>query len=216
MSSARLPGKVMTPLAGVPILEHAIARVRRAAAADVVVVATSAERSDDPVAKHCAALGVDVHRGSLHDVARRMLDAARAVGAETIARVSADSPFIDPAIVDGAISLFEEGGADLVTNVRPRTFPVGQSVEVFSAAALARVLDDDPPLAEREHVTTALYARPDRYVVRNFERAPALSHLRLVVDTADDLRRMEALARLLPVVPTDLPLDDIVRLADQL
>lgn len=216
MSSARLPGKVMRPLAGVPLIEHTVARAREAASADVVVVATSREHSDDPVAEHCTALGVVVHRGSLHDVASRMLEAARAVGAETIARVSADSPFIDPAILDRAIGLFEEGGADLVTNVRPRSFPVGQSVEVFSANTLARVLGEDPPLAEREHVTAALYANPDRYAIRNFERTPNLSHLRLVVDTPEDLRRMETLAGLLPKVPTDLPLDEIVRLADQL
>jgi spore coat polysaccharide biosynthesis protein SpsF len=206
----------MTPLAGIPLLEHTIARARGVASAEVVIVATSREPSDDPVAEHCSTLGVAVHRGPLRDVASRMLQAARAVGAETIARVSADSPFIDPAIVERAIGLFEEGGADVVTNVQPRSFPVGQSVEVFSANTLEGILGDDRPLAEREHVTTALYANPDRYVVRNFERTPNLSHLRLVVDTPDDLRRMEALAGLLPEVPTDLPLDEIVRLAEQL
>lgn len=216
MSSVRLPGKVMQLLAGIPVLEHTIDRVQQCRTADVVAVATSRDATDDPVAQLCGALGVMVHRGSLDDVAERMLQTAEAVGVNTVARVSADSPFIDPAIIDRGITLFHEGGADVVTNVKPRTFPVGQSVEVFAVQALADALAANPPMEEREHVTAILYSNPATYRVRNFEHQPSLAHLRFVIDTPEDFDRMQRLAVALPQVPTDLSVEALAEIAVQM
>ena len=106
MTSTRLPGKVLRPLAGRAILGLLVDRMRRATALNDIVVATSIQRSDDAIAAFCAVEGIDCVRGSLDDVAGRMLDAAEQSRADAFLRISGDSPLLDPAIADHAARLF--------------------------------------------------------------------------------------------------------------
>lgn len=157
MTSHRFPGKSLAALAGVPVLERVIMRVRISGAP--VVLATSDDPSDDRLAQAGRALGVVVHRGPLDDVAARVLGAARAAGAEAgFVRISGDSPLLDPALIAHALALWQAGDWDVVTNVRPRTFPRGQSVEVIRTGAFAALLTGGGlSRLDREHVTPALY-----------------------------------------------------------
>lgn len=202
MSSARVPGKVLRPLAGRPLLGHLLDRLRRLEMP--LVVATSDHPSDDPIARFCAAEGVAVHRGPLDDVAARVIGAARAHGLDPIVRVSGDSPLMDPAVILRAVELWEPG--TLVTNVRPRSFPTGQSVEVFEVAALESA---EMTLEAREHVTTTLY---DRLRVRNFSHRTDLSGLRLTLDTEEDAARLESLFSQMDRPASDYSLDEVVEL----
>ena len=139
MSSNRLPGKAMRLVGGRALLGHVLDRVRRCQSLDGLSIATSTHADDDPVVAFAEAEGVMVHRGALHDVAGRLLEAGHAAGAEAIVRISADSPLIDPEIVDHAVSLFRRERPDVVSNIVRRTFPKGQSVEVIRLATLTRV-----------------------------------------------------------------------------
>jgi spore coat polysaccharide biosynthesis protein SpsF len=202
MRSARVPGKVLRPLAGRALLGHLLDRLRTL---DVpLVVATSDDASDDPIAQFCTAEGVAVHRGSHDDVAARFVGAAREGGIDPIVRVSGDSPLLDPALARHALSLWEPGL--LVTNVRPRTFPTGQSIEAFGLGALEA---SEPSAEAREHVTTALY---DRLRVHNFAHDPDLSHLRLTLDTDADAARLDALFARMDRPPADYSLAEVVEL----
>jgi spore coat polysaccharide biosynthesis protein SpsF len=196
MSSARVPGKVLRPLAGRPLLGHLLDRLARTALP--VVVATSDDPSDDAVAEFCPG----AYRGPLEDVAKRFLGAAAAHDIDPIVRVSGDSPLLDPGIVERAVSLWEPGV--IVTNVRPRTFPTGQSVEVFAVDALEAAADEG-----REHVTTGLY---DRLEVRNFESGHDWGSLRLTLDTPEDAERLESLFARMTRPPADYTLGEIVEM----
>lgn len=205
MNSARVPGKVLRPLAGRPLLGHLLDRLRTLGMP--LVVATSDDPSDDAIARFCAAEGVAAHRGSLDDVAARFVGAARANGIDPIVRVSGDSPLLDPALVRRAVALWAPG--TLVTNVRPRTFPTGQSVEAFELAALADAeLSDEA----REHVTPTLY---ERLRVHNFAHSPDLSHLRFTLDTDDDAARLDALFARMERPPADYSLAELVELCSE-
>lgn len=190
MTSARLPGKVLAPLAGRPALVWVLERLERAETLDAVLVATSDAGSDDPVAAFCAERGVACHRGPLDDVAARMLGAARAAGLDAFVRVSGDSPTLDQRLVDHGVRLMREARVDLVTNVRPRTFPPGQSIEVVRTGALAAVVAaPGADAAAREHVTGPLYDG-DHAVVR-FEAGEPRVDVHLTLDTPDDHERLE-------------------------
>lgn len=162
-----------------------------------LVVATSTHPTDEPIAEWCHRARVDCFRGSLEDVAERALGACDAAGAETFVRISGDSPLIDPSLVDHAIALSRETSCDLVTNVFPRSFPRGQSVEVVRRSALASVYEAGISYAEKEHVTAALYAQPESYSIVNFaaeDLEPHLLHksyadIGLAVDEQSDLDR---------------------------
>lgn len=194
MSSKRLPGKVLRPLGGRPVLARVIERVRAAAGADAYAILTSDDPSDDPIAEFARTGGHPVHRGSLDDVADRF---ASFLGAHperaAFARVTGDSPFLDPAILARALGLFARAEADLVTNVHPRSFPVGQSVEVVRAATF---LDRRPAFsaAEREHITSHFYAHPGSARIANFESGePGWAAVRLAIDEPADLAWAESI-----------------------
>ena len=186
MTSTRLPGKVLLPLAGEPMLTRLIERLRRVRRADGIVVATTTNATDDPIAALCSQLGVPCHRGSEHDVLSRYADAARLYGADVVVRITSDCPLIDPALIDQTIAAYDEGGSDYVSNMLPPTWPYGMAVEVFSAAALAQAHAEATQAAEREHVTPFLYWHPERYRLRNVASPVDLSHHRWTVDTPED------------------------------
>lgn len=193
MSSQRLPGKVLRPIAGRPVLDYVLEGLAHAESLDGVVVATSTAPSDDEIADFCARRGVRCHRGSLDDVAARFASVVQSDGLDAFVRVNGDSPCLDHCLLDEAVRLFESGTIDLVTNVFPRTFPRGQSVEVVSARAFAvlraEMEDDD----EREHVTLAFYRRPERYRIRNLTAEDPAPDERLVLDTEEDAKMLERL-----------------------
>jgi spore coat polysaccharide biosynthesis protein SpsF len=185
MSSARLPGKVLMPLAGRPALEWVLERLEHAESLDELIVATSDDASDDAVSAFCTARGTSCHRGPLEDVTERMLAAARAAELDAFVRISGDSPLLDQRLVDRAVELMRSGPHDLVTNVRPRTFPPGQSVEVVRTGALERAHDPD----DSEHVTGPLYS--GAFDVRRFEAEVPRTDVRYTLDEPGDVARLE-------------------------
>jgi len=191
MGSTRLPGKVLAPLAGRPALEWVLERLARAEQPASVVVATSELAADDRIADFCRERGVRSYRGPSDDVAHRVLGAARASGLDAFVRVNGDSPLIDQRLVDRGAELMRQGQADLVTNVRPRTFPPGQSVEVIRTAALERALEDGADDEAREHVTGPLYG--GAFQVVRFANDPPRTTPAYTLDTPADHARLEAI-----------------------
>ena len=202
MTSTRLPGKVLLPLADEPMLIRLVERLRRVQRADGIVIATTTNATDDPIAALCAQLGVPCHRGSEHDVLSRYADAARLHGADVVVRITSDCPLIDPALIDQVIATHEEGGSDYVSNMLPPTWPYGMAVEVFSAAALAQAHAEATQAAEREHVTPFIYWHPERYRLRNVASPVDLCHHRWTVDTPEDYALVSRLFNhLIPIRP---------------
>ena len=192
-SSARLPGKVLMPLAGKPLLQHLVSRMQLTGLP--IVLATSREAADDAVEALARKLGVRCHRGPLDDVAARLHGAASEAGFEGFVRANGDSPLLDPALVRQARELHGNAGCDLVTNVFPRSFPKGMSVEIVGLAAMQRVLASTRDAQDREHVTRYIYAHPDEFRIRNFTAARPRAGLQLSIDTREDFERIDAAIR---------------------
>jgi len=165
MSSSRLPGKVLKPLAGAPMILRQIERVARARRIDRIVVATSVDASDDELADAVAVAGVGVHRGSLDDVLARFVGALDAHGPpEHVVRLTGDCPLADPAVIDATIAHVIAAGADYGSNTPPhRTYPKGLDVEVMTAAALRDAAARASSPEEHEHVTWGLHRHPELY-----------------------------------------------------
>lgn len=192
-SSRRLPGKVLIPLHGRPMLAFTLERLQSVDRLDEILIATSTDRSDDPVAAFARAQGTHCWRGPLDDVLGRVHGAATGCSADAVVRISADSPLIDPAVVRTAVELYCDQAPDLVTNVHPRSFPKGQSVEVLSLSALERLAREATQPSDREHVTSYAYSHSERFDIRNFCAMRPRPELQMSVDTATDLERAAAL-----------------------
>ncbi|MBM3278743.1 MAG: NTP transferase domain-containing protein [Candidatus Handelsmanbacteria bacterium] len=193
MGSHRLPGKVLRQVAGKPLLAYLLERLRRCEAAAELVVATSRQEEDQPVARFCEEGGVACFRGDLDDVASRFVAISQDRGLDAFVRLSGDSPLLDTALVEERVGCFRAGGFDLATNVFPRTFPTGQSVEVVRCEAYRRAYARISEAADREHVTSFLYRHPDEYAITNLAAPEDLTGVRLTVDTPEDLERFAAL-----------------------
>jgi spore coat polysaccharide biosynthesis protein SpsF len=186
MSSSRLPGKVMKPLAGAPMIERQIERLRRCATLDRLVVATSTEASDDPLATHLQGLGVEVFRGPLHDVLGRFVAAIETLGiAGDVVRLTADCPLADPEVIDAGVRLRESLRVDYLSNGRRPTYPHGLDMEVFTRDALLTAGREATDPYDREHVTPYLY-RSGRFSVGHLQQDKDESRLRWTVDTPED------------------------------
>lgn len=216
MSSRRLPGKALRPIQGRALLGHVVDRVRRCRTINGLRIATSSNSDDDAIAEFARTEAVELHRGALDNVAGRLLDAAVAAQADALVRISADSPLIDPAIVDQAVELYRRQRADLVSNVVRRTFPKGQSVEVIAVPALKRAVEVMTTADEREHVTPWFYANPGRVRIVGFESATPRPQMQLSVDTLEDLQRVAAILSRLGEPAAAHGLDAVVGAANDL
>jgi len=193
LSSTRAPGKVLRPIAGRPLLGLLLDRMRRVEDATDLVVATSERGEDDAIVRFCDAEGIAVARGPLADVAGRFANVVTALEAEAFVRISGDSPWLDPALIDQALDLYHRTGPDLVSNVHPRSFPKGQSVEVVNAETFLAELPNLTSAADREHVTSYFYAHADRFRITAFQADRPAPEVQLSVDSEADFRACVAL-----------------------
>lgn len=193
MNSARFPGKVLAPFNGLPIIAHVIERLSKTIALERIVLATSNEISDDPLAVFVRQIGVNVFRGSLDNVFERFRGCLREYPCDWFFRICADSPLIDGALLERMLPHYRSRDLDLVTNVQVRTFPRGRSVEFVRAETFENI---DPVILseeEREHVTTVYYRNPKIFKILNIESSdPTLAGLNYCVDKVEDLLRLEA------------------------
>jgi spore coat polysaccharide biosynthesis protein SpsF len=204
MGSTRLPGKVLLPVAGRPLLSYQLERLRESKRAAGLLVATSTLAGDDPIAALCEREGVGCVRGPEQDVLRRFALAAREARAAAVVRVTGDCPLLDPELVDEAIAAMEDAAPrpDFVSNMLEPAWPLGMAVEVASASALLEADAEATDPDEREHVMPFIWRRPGRYRLVSLTRTPDLSHLRWTVDTPEDFELVSRiLAELYPRCP---------------
>ena len=196
--SRRLPNKVLLPLAGTTPLGLLIQRLGRSRWREGIVVATSVEPADDPVAELASRIGVRVHRGSEVDVLGRVADAARKAGASVVVRLTGDCPLNDPIVVDACVEAFRRSRADYVTT--KYNFPMGIDCEVLGIGLLDLIDREAPAGPQREHVTLRIWEQPGLAESRSLAAPPELAapEVVLALDTADDLRRLQGIAERIP------------------
>lgn len=202
VSSSRLPGKVLRPLLGQPMIARQIERLHRARTLDALVLATSTDPSDDALARWAEDAGVPVYRGSLDDVLDRFVSAARPYAPRHVARLTGDCPLADPAVIDAVVARHLQSGADYTSNTIEPTWPDGLDVEVMTMAALETAAREAAAQFQREHVTQFIVRQPGRFRLENVRGDNDLSALRWTVDEPADFELVEAIyAALYPSNP---------------
>ena len=197
MKSSRLPGKVMMPLAGKPMLEWVIERASRSKRIDTVMVATTTDVSDDPIEIWGREHQVMISRGSHFDVLDRYYQAALSAEADVIIRVTADCPLIDAELIDRLFDFYQKEEADFAANRLPppwhRTYPIGLDAEIVSMPLLKKAWESAEEKYEREHVMPWFYDTPGRCKVCILDNPEDYGQHRWTVDTPEDYKMMQAL-----------------------
>jgi spore coat polysaccharide biosynthesis protein SpsF len=204
MTSRRLPGKVMRPILGRPMLDFLLERLARAKRVEEIVIATTDRPTDDVIEELARARGVACFRGSEEDVLGRVLGAVRSVSADVLVEITGDCPLTDPELVDQLADIYLAGGYDHVSNILKPTYPGGFDTQVFSVDTLAEVerLTQDP--SDREHVSLYIYSHPERFKLYNLESGLGQEfwNLPLMVDTLEDFEIIRGIfEELYPVKP---------------
>ncbi|HTB73798.1 MAG TPA: glycosyltransferase family protein [Polyangiaceae bacterium] len=189
--STRLPGKVLLPLGGRPMLVRMLERLARARTPDAVVVATTTLEEDDAIEGTVTRAGFSCLRGHPTDLLDRHYDAARRTGADVVVKIPSDCPLIDPEVVDRVVTahLQDAHGPAYTSNLHPESYPDGNDVEAMSIAGLETAWREASRPYEREHTTPFLWDQPARFATKNvlWETGRDLSRShRVVVDYEED------------------------------
>ena len=185
MGSTRLPGKVLLPLSGKPVLQWMVDRISLANKVDEIVIATSTDPGDIEIARNPNLTGAKIYRGSEDDVMRRVLDTSYHHQADIIVDVTADCPLIDPKHIDLLIKEVESGRYHYASNISPRTWPDGFDVQVYRRQVLGEVRDIFAP---PHHVGWNIAQHPEMFRICNLPATgkyiwPSLG---LTLDTPED------------------------------
>ena len=212
MTSSRLPGKIMMPLAGRPVMAHMIERHRRSKLTDEVVVATTTNVGDDVVAALCEKMGCAYFRGSEEDCLGRIVGAGEQNKADILVQGFADSPLFDWRYVDRCVTLLAEHDADCASNEFTKTFPIGLGVRAYKFKTLKDAEKNDTELPYREHAGYSIRVHPDRFKHAGWEAEGDMKwpELRLTLDTREDYTLVSAVYDELYPKNPDFSAEDVV------
>lgn len=198
IGSTRLPGKVLRPIAGKPVLAHVLERCCRIEGCDAVVCAVPDDPESAELERVAHACGVSVYAGSEFDVLDRYLGAAAAVAADVVMRVTSDCPLIDPEVCGAVLALRSREHADYAANNMPRTFPHGLDCDAFTTDALRQAHCATREPYDREHVTPWLRRAPHLKQLNMESGRQNLAHHRWTLDYPEDLAFFRAVFGALP------------------
>ena len=232
MTSSRLPGKVLMTACEKPMLELMIERVKRIEFVDEIVVATTVNEADQPIADLADRLGVGCYRGSEDDVLGRVLGAAQGVDADVIVELTGDCPLIDPNVASQVLEFYLRHDFDYVSNdhfpvgegfdfeAHPyavyESYPMGIDAEIFSTETLARADRETSDPEDREHVSLYLIREP-KFSMGLVPAPPNLHRpkLRLTLDVESDYQIIRSVYEELYRSNPEFTLSDILTLVDR-
>ncbi|MFT4927992.1 MAG: spore coat polysaccharide biosynthesis protein SpsF [Phenylobacterium sp.] len=231
MSSTRLPGKVLMPIVGQPMLALQIERLRRAKQIDKLVVATSNQPEDNAIAQLCQSIGVECYQGSLDNVldrfyqiaskhctsntARTSKSANAADSDDHIIRLTADCPLACPIVLDEVVAKHIEQQNDYTTNAVAHSYLDGLDVEVLTFRALQLSWQNATTAHEKEHVTPYVIERPQQFSFSHISCEADYSKHRWTVDYFEDFELVKFVYESLYSVDNQFSTDDVLQLLAQ-
>lgn len=201
MTSSRLPGKVLLPALGEPMLAHLVRRLRAVPSIDAIVIATTVNEADQPIVDFALDNSIGCFRGSENNVMSRVIGAAVSASADVVVEITGDCPVIDPDIVEQTILMFLHNSFDYVSNAVVRSYPDGMDTQVFYLEALQTAAQRTAAPLDLEHVSRYIYQHPDEYRVGHLIAPPSLHWhgLGLTLDERDDYILLKQLIEILGV-----------------
>jgi spore coat polysaccharide biosynthesis protein SpsF len=217
ISSTRLPGKILLPILGEPLLLKMVGRVAAAKLVGTIVVATSTSGEDDAIENLCEQNGIGVYRGSKLDLLDRHYQCALKYKADVVVKIPSDCPLIDPATIDEVLNTFLNSteGFDYVSNLHPATYPDGNDVEVMSFTALENAWVNAHSKMELEHTTPYLWENPDKFKIGNVTWEMGLDYSmshRWTIDYLEDYRLINQVYHELYPTKKQFTINDILKL----
>jgi spore coat polysaccharide biosynthesis protein SpsF len=214
MTSSRLPGKVLLPASGIPMLQHLVNRLRAVPSLDGIVLATTTNETDDALEAFAGQMSINCFRGSEEDVMSRVIGAAVSVNADLVVEITGDCPIIDPQIIEQTIRMYHANPADYVSNAHIRSYPDGMDTQVFLLETLKHSASMTEDQLDHEHVTLHIRNHPEIFRHVHLVAPPELHWPELGL-TLDEPADYELLKRIVEHFENTNPLFsclDVIRL----
>ena len=213
MTSSRLPGKVLLPALGRPMLAHLTGRLKAVHSIDEIVLATTVNAADDVLVEFAAKDGIKVFRGSEEDVMSRVIGAAESAQADVVVEITGDCPIIDPDLVEQTIRVFKRNSAVYCANSFISSYPDGMDAQVMTLEALKKSFSMTNDPLDREHVSRHIVNNPQLFP-HVYLIAPPSLHWPGLGLTLDEPADYELIRTLIENLGKDNPLfgcSDVVR-----
>ena len=187
MSSSRLKGKVLKLVGKKTLLERVIDNTNKSKLVQNIIIATSINHDDDRIFNFCKKKRIKCFRGSLNNVYSRFVEVLKKNSAPSFIRITADSPFIDPALIDIGIRFYKKGKYDVVTNTLRRSFPKGQSFSIYNSKIFVKNFKKIRSKNHKEHITPYFFKNRKKFKIKNIVYDSNQSKLNMSIDTKADL-----------------------------
>jgi len=150
-----------------------------------VIILTSIRKTDDRLSDLCAKNNMNCFRGPLNNLSLRFILACEKYNIKSFARINGDSPLIDVNIIKKLFDIFEKKKKyHFFTNIYPRSYPVGQSVEIYKYNTLKKYYKKFNKF-QQEHVGEYLY-RNNKVKKFNLKYKKDLSKINMSINTRKD------------------------------
>lgn len=211
-NSKRLPGKALLELNGRTVIETIVERLHRVISPENIIVATSEEKTDQPIVDFAKHKNINYYRGSLQNVAERFYYAARSQNWDYAIRINGDNIFVDTDLLQEMIEATKTNKFDFISNVKERTYPKGMSIEIVKLNYYHSLLNSINKLERyKEHVTLYLYENEGakHFYFYNTE-FPEAAGIQLALDTIEDFERTKKILSSFPKNFNNYNLKEIV------
>jgi len=209
MSSSRLPNKVLKSINGKPVIEYLIENIQYQNSQIPIIVATSKKETDRKIVNYCINHGIQYYEGDLLNVASRFYEIIKIYKLDYFVRVCADSPLLDGCIIKQLVNNIKDG-TDIITNVMPRTFPKGQSVEVVRCKTFNSNFHKFKSDEDFEHVTRYFYNNIKSFNIMNIKNNKDLSSVNMSIDTKQDFNRISRVIKKLESYHPKYSFNDLI------
>jgi spore coat polysaccharide biosynthesis protein SpsF (cytidylyltransferase family)/predicted dehydrogenase len=183
--------KVIKPMHGKPMIVHMLDRLKLSNVLDDIIICTSKEKQDDPLANIADKEGVKCYRGSADDVIARLMGAADKYKVDYIVNITADCPFVDHEYINYIVDCYKETNADLI---RAWDLPHGAFSYGIKTDALREVIKlkatNDTEVWYQYFVDTNKFNVVDLDILNPFHKRPGL---RMTLDYPEDWQFFEAI-----------------------
>lgn len=188
MSSKRLPGKVLMKINGKTIIGHIVLKLKKIRNLNKVIIVTSIDKTDDVIDEYCKKKNIEVFRGDLDNVYKRYYDAIKYYDINSILRITCDSPLISEDMVNDGINIFKKNQFDIVSNTLLRSYPKGQSFEIFKSSIILNNFKNIKIQSEKEHLTGFFYKNKNKFKIFNKLNKEKIISKNLSIDTMKDFK----------------------------
>ncbi len=195
LNSKRLPGKALLKINNKTILQNIIDRLKKSKSIKKIIVSTSDNNSDYPIVRFCKKNKILFFKGSLNHVFNRVKKTSKKFKLNYFLRVCADSPLIDPVLIDRCIKKYINGYYDIVTNKFPRSYPKGQTVEVIKVSALNKINEKNLTRKQKEHFTKYFYDNPKEFKIYNLNFPKQKKYVSMALDNKTNFYFLRKLSK---------------------